>query len=211
VAEMSASSELRELLRGRLKGPLRAAVVLVVLGLCLLFFAVNAGKVLVMDAPEPSDIILVLAGETDHRPAKAIEMLHRGYGRRVLLDVPAEAKIFGFTDIQLAQAYVRDLHDAGSVDICPIKGLSTKAESHDVLGCLSHEQGSRILIVTSDYHSRRALDIFQHEIPGKHFSVAAAYDDHEFGPRWWTHREWAKTCFAEWAKTIWWNAVDRWH
>lgn len=208
---MSTSSELRGILRGPLKKPLWALAALVVIGMALLFFALNAGRVLVMDAPERSDVIVVLAGETDHRPAKAIEMLHKAYGRRVLLDVPADAKIFGFTDVHLAQAYIRDLHDAAAVDICPIEGLSTKAESYDVRGCLSREQGNRILIVTSDYHTRRALDIFQHEIPGKQFSVAAAYDDHEFGTRWWTHREWAKTCLAEWAKTIWWNAVDRWH
>ena len=56
----------------------------------LLVLAMNAGGMLVVDAPQPSDLILVLAGETDHRPAHALELLHQGFGRRVLIDVPAD-------------------------------------------------------------------------------------------------------------------------
>ena len=41
----------------------------------LLVFAANAGRMLVVDAPQRSDVILVLAGETDRRPARALELL----------------------------------------------------------------------------------------------------------------------------------------
>jgi|SRR5271165_785296 len=177
----------------------------------LLVLAANAGSMLVVNAPEKADVIVVLAGETDRRPARALELLDQGYAPRVLIDVPAEARIFGFTDIQLAEQYFRGLPEAASVRICPIEGLSTKAESHDEERCLAKEAGNRILLVTSDYHTRRALSIFRHEIHGKSFSIAAAYDDAEFGTRWWTHRQWAKTCLEEWMKALWWNAIDRWH
>lgn len=177
----------------------------------LVVFAANAGKMLVLNAPEKADVIVVLAGETDRRPARALELLDQGYAPRVVIDVPADARIFGFTDVQLAEQYFRRLPEAASVRICPIEGLSTKAEAHDEEKCLAQETGNRILLVTSDYHTRRALSIFRHEIRGKSFSIAAAYDDAEFGTRWWTHREWAKTCLNEWMKGLWWNAVDRWH
>ena len=183
---------------------------MMVLVAALLVFAANAGNMLVVDAPERSDVIIVLAGETDFRPARAMELLDQGYGKRVLIDVPAEARIFGFTDRQLAELYVHSLPEAASVGICPIEGLSTKAETRDEEKCLAHEAGNRVLIVTSDYHTRRALSIFRHEIHEKYFSVAAARDGAQFGSRWWTHRQWAKTCLDEWMKVLWWNIVDRW-
>ena len=67
-----------------------------------------------VDAPERSDVILVLAGETEHRPARALELLSQGYGRRVVIDVPAAAKIYGFTEVQLA-AEVRAGSSAGGI------------------------------------------------------------------------------------------------
>jgi len=180
------------------------AVVLIVV------FAANAGKMLVVDDPKPSDVIVVLAGETDHRPTLALELLEQGYAHRVLIDVPADAKIYDSTQVQLAEKYVRGLPQAADVRICPIVGLSTRDESHDVEQCLTHEQGTRILLVTSEFHTRRSLSTFRQELRGKTFSVAAARDGSQFGTRWWTHRQWAKTCLDEWLKVIWWNAVERW-
>jgi hypothetical protein len=173
-------------------------------------FAARAGYVLVVDSPQPSDVILVLAGETDHRPLRAIQLLDQGYARRIVLDVPADAKDFGFSEIELAQRYVEKFPEVAAISICPIVGLSTKDESHDAEKCLERESGTRILLVSSEFHTRRALSVFQHELHGKSFSIAAASDGREFGERWWQHRQWAKTCAYEWVRLIWWNAIDRW-
>jgi uncharacterized SAM-binding protein YcdF (DUF218 family) len=185
------------------------------IGLLLVFggfiaFADKAGYMLVVDAPQPSDVIVVLAGETDKRPQRALQLLAKGYARRIVLDVPAEAKDFGFSEIELAQKYVEKFPEAASISICPSEGLSTKDESHDAEKCLRSETGNRVLLVTSDFHTRRALSVFRHELRGKSFSVAAARDDREFGEKWWKHRQWAKTCTYEWVRWLWWNAVDRW-
>jgi uncharacterized SAM-binding protein YcdF (DUF218 family) len=173
-------------------------------------FAADAGSFLIVDAPQPSEVIVVLAGEMDHRIAHALELLNQGYARRVLIDVPAAAKVYGFTEVQLAQSYIDHLPQSAAIAVCPIEGLSTRDESHDVEKCLSHEQGSKVLIVTSDYHTCRALSIFRHELPGEIFSVAAARDPSQFGARWWTHRQWSKTCFDEWLRVTWWFAFERW-
>ena len=176
----------------------------------LVTFAANAGRLLVVDDPQASDVILVLAGETDHRPARAVQLLEQGYARRVVIDVPAEARIFGSTELQLAEKYVQGLPQASSIRICPIEGLSTRDESHDAEKCLASESGRRILIVTSEFHTRRALGIFRHELPGYSFSVSVAREDAEFGTRWWTHLEWAKTCLGEWERLLWWTILERW-
>jgi hypothetical protein len=185
-------------------------ILAVALAAVLVAFAANAGRFLVVEAPQPSDVILVLAGESDRRPARALQLLDQGYGRRVVMDVPAASRIYEFTQVQLAKKYIEDLPQAASVQICSIEGLSTREESHDVEKCLAGEEGTRVLIVTSDYHTRRSLSIFRHEVHGKSFSVAAARDDTQFGTRWWTDRQWAKTCLDEWLRLVWWNAVERW-
>lgn len=163
-----------------------------------------------MDQPLPSDVILVLAGETEQRPQRALELLAQHYGRRIVLDVPTDATIYEFTQIQLAQRYIQDLPQSQSVSICPIDGLSTKDESTDAAKCLQREGAKSVLIVTSDFHTRRALDIFRHELPQYRFSIAAAHSEEGFATKWWTHRQWAKTFFDEWVRFLWWNAIDRW-
>ena len=192
-------------------GKKRASIISLGLAIALIFFAGDAGSLLVSDDPQPSDVILVLAGETNYRPARALQLLNQGYARRLLLDVPANSQVFGTDEIELAKKYVSGLPEAAQISICPIEGLSTKAESHDVERCLGNEPASKILIVTSDFHTRRALSILRHEIPSKSFSVAAAHDPTQFGTRWWTHRQWAKTCVDEWLRLVWWNTVERWN
>jgi hypothetical protein len=82
------------------------------LGCLLVAAAARAGGFLVVDAPRPSDVILVLAGETDRRPELALQLLAQGYGRRIVLDVPADAKIYEFTQLDLARKYVQDMPQA---------------------------------------------------------------------------------------------------
>ncbi len=181
-----------------------------VIAVLALLFAAIAGRMLVLNDPKKSDAIVVLAGETEYRPQLGLQLLDDGYGKNLVIDVPAGARIYQYTQLQLAKNYFGGLPEAASVRICPISGLSTRDESHDVEKCLTREE-HRILIVTSDYHTRRALSIFRHELHGRSFSVAAAQDVRGYGVRWWRHREWAKTCFDEWVRTVWWDMVDRWH
>jgi hypothetical protein len=172
--------------------------------------AAKAGSILVVDEPRPSDVILVLAGETDRRPELALRLLAKGYARRVVLDVSKNSKLYEFTQIQLAQKYIQDLPQGSLVSVCPIDGLSTKDESKDAEKCLARESGKRVLIVTSDFHTRRALNIYRREVPEYDYSVAAARNAEQFGVRWWTHRQWAKIFMDEWLRFIWWKAIDQW-
>lgn len=188
----------------------RRWILILVSAFVLLLFAVNAGKMLVVNGPQVSDLIVVLAGETDRRPALALDLLHQGFAPRILLDVPANATIYDKTVVQLAEDYVQHRPEATQIAICPIRGLSTREESREVAACVSREKATHILIVTSDYHTRRALSIFRSEVHGKSFSVAAAQDPAQFGVRWWTHRQWAKMCLDEWLRSLWWNVVERW-
>ncbi len=170
----------------------------------------KAARWLIVDQPAKSDAILVLAGETDARPRLGLKLLDAGYAPVMVLDVPAEQRVYEWTQSQLAQSWISTLPEAGRITICPIRGLSTKAEAHEAEACLNKGATRRVLLVTSDFHTRRALSTFRHELPAILFSVAAAAGGQEFGPQWWKHREWAKTTFYEWLRLGWWELVDRW-
>jgi len=183
---------------------------LLVVLILLVFLAAGSAWFLVINDPQKADVILVLAGETEHRSARGLELLSQGYGSKLILDVPAAARIYQWSQTELAQKYVDGLPQASLVMICPIAGLSTNDETKDAERCLRTQGGHRVLLVTSDYHTRRALSIFSKRVPGYEFSVAAAYDPREFGALWWTHREWAKVNFDEWVRLLWWELFERW-
>jgi len=178
----------------------------------LLFLGALAGggRVLVINRPGPADVIVVLAGEAEQRPERGLELLRQGYAPRLLMDVPGNARVYQWNQIELAQRYVQQLPQAAAISICPITATSTKGEVQDMQRCLENVDARTILLVTSDFHSRRALSTFGKLLPRYRYEVVAVSDPREFGVNWWQHREWAKTALVEWAKLIWWEAVERW-
>lgn len=183
---------------------------LAVAGILAMVLALTSGSLLIRNVPRKSDVIVVLAGETERRPERGFELLDQGFAPRLLLDVPAATVIYRWNQIELAQKYLNDVHREVDASVCPIYGLSTKAETQDVSRCLQKLPVHSILLVTSEYHTRRALSIFEHSCPQYTFSVAAAYDNREFGAKWWQHRQWAKMNLDECLRLLWWEAVDRW-
>ncbi|MGA7292077.1 MAG: ElyC/SanA/YdcF family protein [Terriglobales bacterium] len=189
---------------------LRLVIIFAVLILIAVVLASRAARFLVVDEPEKSDAIVVLAGETNVRPARALELLDQGMAQHALLDAETRERVYGQPLTDIAQRYVDSLGETGRVSVCPITGFSTFAEVDDVRRCLQPLDAHRVMIVTSEFHTHRALMIFRHRLPQYQFSVAAARNPLEFGDAWWTNREWAKTTLDEWMKTVWWEVVDRW-
>jgi hypothetical protein len=194
--------------------------VLAALALAFFVFALFAGRLLVRDHPEKSDVIVVLAGDSqDQRYRRGMELLRAGYGSHLFLDASSYPSYFGHSPAEYAENFLRQ--DAGAmvskVSVCRYEDDSTFSETEFVARCLAQPglmqaplHPTRVLLVTSDFHTARAQSVFSRKLPQYHWSVAAAHDPKLFGTKWWQHREWAKTTFQEWLKVIWWNAVDRW-
>jgi uncharacterized SAM-binding protein YcdF (DUF218 family) len=185
------------------------------LGLLIVFvvFAAFAGRLLVSDHPQKSDVIVVLAGDSqDARYRRGMELLRAGYGKHLFLDASSDSSYFGRTPAEYADAFLKqDAKEmAAQVSVCPFEDDSTDTETKYVAQCLQALHPTSVLLVTSDWHTARAHSIFAHRLPQYQWSAAAATDDRLFGINWWHHREWAKTTFQEWLKVIWWNAIDRW-
>jgi uncharacterized SAM-binding protein YcdF (DUF218 family) len=172
-----------------------------------------AGYILVIDQPERGDAIIVLGGDhNDYRYWRGLQLLQQGYGQFLLVDSNIDEVQFGRTLADQAADFVQ--HSAGAladrVKVCPIEGDSTVLETRAVQKCLQERRVHSVVLVTSSFHTRRALSIFRQRVPQYQWSVAAVTDDSRFRPQWWQRREWAKTTFMEWTKLVWWLAVDRW-
>jgi hypothetical protein len=183
---------------------------LILVSLVTLYVALRGPYWLIADQPEKADVILVLAGETNTRPTLGLQLLAQGYAPRFVLNASADTRIYQWGLRDLAEKYLQQTPQAAASAVCPIRGLSTRDEARDAMHCLETSKPASVLLVTSDYHTARALATFRHEFPQTNFSVAAAHDDLEFGTRWWQHRQWAKTFFGELTKFAWWQLVDRW-
>jgi uncharacterized SAM-binding protein YcdF (DUF218 family) len=179
-----------------------AIVVLIVVALA------RSASFLVVDEPKKADAILVLAGETEVRPARAVELLAQGYSQQIVMNVPDWFVVYGRPASAIAEDWARA--QKLPVSVCVTHGRSTKTEAEDTAKCLDQLGARSVLLVTSDFHTRRARSTLRQELAGREISVAAAYDPSEFGTRWWEHREWAKTNFYEWMRLAWWEGVDRW-
>ena len=84
----------------------RFQLVFIVGGLLVVGLVATSGRLLVVNQPRKSDVMVVLAGETERRPARGLELLDQGYAPRLILDVPAEAKIYHRNQAEIAQEYV---------------------------------------------------------------------------------------------------------
>jgi len=170
----------------------------------------HAGSFLVVNNPQHADIIVVLAGGNDDlRYWNGIRLLHEGYAPRLILDVFDKSITFGNRDIDLARDFVSRTAP-GESSICPLSQSYTYDEARYLDKCLTTSGAKSVLVITSAYHTRRALAILRKRLPQYQFFIYAAPDPYFFGERWWQTREWAKTTYAEWQKYLWWLAVDRW-
>jgi uncharacterized SAM-binding protein YcdF (DUF218 family) len=178
----------------------------------LIWFLPRCGRMLVVDGPEKADAIVVLAGDSnDVRYWRGMQLLRQGYGRDLLLDAAEDFTHYGQTSADAAEQFVS--RSAGAlgprVHVCRVRGDSTVEESKHVAACLEKLHARSALLVTSDYHTRRAFSIFRRRLPQYRWSVAAAGNSYLYGGNWWKNREWAKTTLTEWQKLIWWQVVER--
>ena len=189
---------------------LKRTLVVVLLGIVVIFVLRHSGSFLLVNNPEPADLIVVLGGgNNDLRYWNGVRLMQEGYAHHLMLDVFAKGVTFGNSDTELAWGFVNRT-TPGQSTVCPIQQNSTYDEARYLDQCLRASGAKSILVVSSEYHTRRAREILQHRLPQYRFSFYGAPDPYFFGTRWWTNRQWAKTTLSEWERYLWWHLVDRW-
>lgn len=181
----------------------------------LVFLALVAalgGQILVVERPRKAEVIVVVGGEGNLRIQRGLQLLREGYAPRLVITARATWHLFGWTEADLARHFVSQLEPdlAQRTSVVQITAQCTWEEATEVKEFLTLMGMRSALLVTSQFHTRRALSIFRRMLPGIECGIVAVPEAYVFGIRWWQHREWAKTTFHEWVRLLWWMAVDRW-
>ncbi len=182
------------------------------LGLLVILFR-NGGNFLVVDNHEKSDAILITQSDSlDDAYWLARRLLNDGYGRELLLDARSNRIFFGRTQADWAADFIAKTaaNLRGQVRVCPITGGTTAEEIYEAGKCLKGHSIHSVIIVVSDFHTRRSLAMFSRLLPHYHWSIAAVQDPMRFGGHWWRKREWIRTAIVEWQHLLWWEIIDRW-
>ncbi|MGB9606104.1 MAG: YdcF family protein [Bryobacteraceae bacterium] len=155
------------------------------------------------DQPFRADLAVVLAGGWQgNRILKAAELVRQGWAPRVLVSGTflydrAESDLA--IDFAVKRGFPRHWFQG-----LPHRARSTQEEAAIVTAELKRLGARRVLVVTSDYHTRRALACFRQSAPDLEFRVVPAADE-DFPAAWWTSRQGRKTVLLEWMKTIAWQ------
>jgi uncharacterized SAM-binding protein YcdF (DUF218 family) len=154
---------------------------------------------IVDDAPESSDVIIVLSGDNYDavRAARAAALFRAGMAPHVVATGRSLRSYATTTDLMK-----RDLADHGvpAAAIIPLthRADDTREEAFAVSEFVHTHGWKKILLVTSNYHTRRSEYIYERILPpGTQLRVISA-PDIEYDPQsWWRTREGLKLFFHE--------------
>ncbi len=162
------------------------------------------GELLIKSDPlEKADIVVVLAGDLHgERILLAAELVAKGYAPRVLVSGPTN--YFGIAEHELSIPFAVARGASEEIfDGFPIEAHSTLEEASRLDRELRRRGIAKALVVTSNFHTRRARYIF-HKHGSKdvdYVFVAADYPD--FRPEdWWRSRQGRKVFVLESLKTL---------
>jgi uncharacterized SAM-binding protein YcdF (DUF218 family) len=151
-----------------------------------------AGRMLVLDdSPQASDTIVMLGDDNyrGDRAARAAELLKAGWAPRVIASGRYLRPYLSVADLEQ-----HDLIDRGApasaIVPFPNRAQNTREECTALAQLLTQRGWKHVLLVTSNYHTRRAGYICSRLLPaGTELRVVAAPDS-EFNPDdWWHNRQ----------------------
>jgi len=164
--------------------------------------------------PARVDAAVVLQGSISGemaRVAGAMQLAEQGIAGRVLLSVPKES-YWGQSIPPAARSFIEKNYGselASRVDFCETGPdvNSTEEEARELSHCIEEHGWQTVAVVTSNYHTRRAGNIWRKMLRKQNPSVHLwmhGIPDPEFQPRgWWHERLSAKTWFMEFVKLVW--------
>ena len=152
------------------------------------------------DALAKADAIYVLGGTLYERPLEAVDLYHAGWAPRVLLS--RQASDWG--ELALAERGIDVPHEidlqlrmmgqlgvpASAIDILDREQDSTADESEALLAIAGPRRWSRVIVVTSKQHTRRAGLAMRRKLAGTGITItmrASRYDRSDV-EHWWRTR-----------------------
>jgi uncharacterized SAM-binding protein YcdF (DUF218 family) len=125
-------------------------------------------QMLLMDSGEvQADVIVVLGGGLGERPIRAAELFKSGAAPEIIVSGGGDAE----DNCRLLE---RNGVPAASIEV-ELKSKSTKQNANFCIPMLRRLGARRVIIVTTWYHSRRALQCFRHYAPDIRFFSRPSY------------------------------------
>jgi uncharacterized SAM-binding protein YcdF (DUF218 family) len=153
------------------------------------------------DPPAKSDMIIVLGGDWfGNRILKAAELSKQGYAPHVL--VSGGGYLYGKYEGDMAVPFaVSHGYDEKIFIKLLYPSSSTRDEAKAVIPELRRLGVKKYILVTTEFHTRRAGKIFRELAPDLELRVVPSPDTLHWN-NWWREREGRKTFLMEWTKTV---------
>ena len=179
------------------------------------WFLVYGGRFLQHEDPlSHADAIFVLAGTRAQRWLEAADLYREGYAPTIVLS-PGIVESAEFwlrargipfpTDAELARNAMVKMGIPSGAIVTPLENIDNTAAEGLLLRRLTREHHwTRVIIVTSKYHTRRAGFAFRRALDGTGLTIivrASRYDDAD-PARWWHHRSDLRFVLLEWEKLV---------
>jgi uncharacterized SAM-binding protein YcdF (DUF218 family) len=181
---------------------LRATLVLIAILLHAQILGALGAYLMQAGPPQKADAALVLAGDGwGYRILTAAQLARDGFVPKVLVSGPDGAYGNHECDLAIPFAVKHGYPESYFVHV-EHSARSTAAEAEAVLPVIRRMGIQRLIIVTSNFHTRRAGAIFRRLAPDLTILMVAAPDKNFTSGGWWHGREGQKIFLTEWEKTV---------
>lgn len=171
---------------------------------------------LILEKPfERADAIIVLSGSAAYkeRTRKAAELYRQGLSQRIFITNDGEQAGWSKADQRNPRFYeleIRELIangvDPGAISVLPGEVAGTDHEAMQMAAEIDARPIGSLMIVTSPYHTRRALRTFEKILAGRGVEIGiehAPVNDRTPRPEtWWLRVRGWQTVGGEWMKSI---------
>ena len=175
----------------------RKWILLVVLVLAVLFLALAAvafflpQKLLCVDrGPVKADVIVILGGGLGERPERAAELFKGHDAPRIIVS--------GLGDCEINRRILLKAGVPANAIQLEDKSRTTRENAEFTIQLLRAENVHRVILVTSWYHSRRALACFEHYAPEIQFYPRPSYFANSRAD--WPHKNFEHRIYLEYPK-----------
>lgn len=172
----------------------------------------EAGSFLVVrDNLEPADVIFLLNGDTTSRPYYAADLFHKGFAPKVVIARMEDSRSVQLgaypnpTDSNIVVLRKLGLPESGIVELLPPKGvMHTADEAAALLAYVKANPVHKVIIVTSEFHSRRSRYTFHRFLrdTGVKVMLAPTRDLNYGANDWWRSEDGILGCQNEYLKLV---------
>ena len=179
----------------------RKWILRIALALAVLFLALAAvafffpQKILCVDSgPVKADAIVILGGGTGlrERPERAVELFKERDAPRIIVSGLGDAEIN-------RRILIANGVPASAIQL-ESKSRTTRENAEFTIKLLRAENAHRVMLVTSWYHARRALETFRHYAPNMQFYSRPSYFAYARSD--WPHNKVEHRIYLEYPKLI---------